>query len=335
MTAARQLSQETLESSKLPFESVDKALMLYHLGPKLIKRQLGLTTHLADRAARLEWLIQFINDNGALNRLNIPLRTILATHAEKIAAAQGVWAWYDGTRFKGPATAAGVGSRSVERSQSMLVQAIELYQEEDGGEDTWQQSAATRRSGRGPGKIISPTSSVADVEISFESDEEHEGDGGMDWSHVRYQEGGQERNVVVHGYVDPVRAFFKVKVENIGELIPYSVKVVKSTIASFDKSQAWPDAVVQAGRLTLVRMFYVQPASTYAINRFSWKKRFNSDIPTSVLMVLIPIDLLQRLGRLSLVFLMRARTSLKSAVVQQEMQQLLLKPRMFCKDWLQ
>jgi hypothetical protein len=213
-----------------------------------------LTTHLADRAARLAWLIQFINENGAIERLNIPLRTTLATHAEKIAAAQGVWAWYDGSRFKGPATAAGAGSRGLERSQNMLVQAVELYQEEDDGEHTWKHAATVRRSGKLGGGVLSPTSSVAEVEVSFDTDEEHEGDGGMDWNLVRRQTADGMQEIGTTGYVDPVRAFFKVKVENIGELIPYSVKVVKATIASFEKSQAWPDVMVQAGRLALVRI---------------------------------------------------------------------------------
>lgn len=175
--------------------------------------------------------------------MNIPLRTTLATHAEKIAAAQGVWAWYDGTKFKGPPTAAGVGSRTLERSRNMLLQAVDLYQEQytNGSDET------------PAGTIGGP-----DGDISLESDDEHEGDGVMGWNHVHWRRGNgdeDENNFVGAGYVDPVRAFFKVKVERIGELIPFSVKVVKSTVTSFEKTQTWPDVMVQAGRLALVCTF--------------------------------------------------------------------------------
>jgi len=227
------------------------------LDPKLIKKQLGLTTHLADRAARLEWLIQFINENGALNRLNVPLRTTLATHAEKIAAAQGVWAWYDGSRFKGPAKAAGKGSIEFDRSNSMLVQAVDIFQQdEESGDGGPTASGNRRRSGqRLEDMILSPNSSVAAVEHSFDGEDDAGAGLGMSWSQVPrptddFEAGRQS------GYVDPVRLFFKVKVEDIGELVPCSVKVVKATVNSFDKSQAWPDVTAQAGRLALVCGLY-------------------------------------------------------------------------------
>jgi Non-repetitive/WGA-negative nucleoporin C-terminal len=227
------------------------------LDPKLIKKQLGLTTHLADRAARLEWLIQFINENGALNRLNVPLRTTLATHAEKIAAAQGVWAWYDGSRFKGPAKAAGKGSIEFDRSNSMLVQAVGIFQQEEESGEGWPTASGNRRrSGqRLEDMILSPNSSVAAVEHSFDGEYDAGAGLGMSWSQVPRPtddfEGGRQSE-----YVDPVRLFFKVKVEDIGELVPCSVKVVKATVNSFDKSQAWPDVTAQAGRLALVCRLY-------------------------------------------------------------------------------
>jgi hypothetical protein len=204
---------------------------------------------LADRAARLEWLIQFINENGALNRINSETRTLLATHAEKIAAAQGIWAWYDGANFKGPATAAGVGSRGTERSQNILVQAIALY-EEEGNPDGGGSSKARRRSGiQVP--AITPTSSVAAGEISPDTDEERMADVDSSWPNARRQP-NQEQERVPTGYVDPVRKFFKYNIEEIGLLVPCSVKVVKATINSYEKAKAWPSVMTQAGRLALV-----------------------------------------------------------------------------------
>ncbi|KIM24888.1 hypothetical protein M408DRAFT_331557 [Serendipita vermifera MAFF 305830] len=252
MIAASQLSLETMESN-----------------PKLVKKQLGLTTHLADRAARLEWLIQFINENGALNRLNVPLRTTLAAHAEKVAAAQGVWAWYEGTRFKGPPTAAGVGSVEYERSENMLVQAVDIFQkEEESGKMRPSTLGHRRKSSQRMGDILdSANSSFAGMDQSLDDEMDQLG---ASWNHVP-RHGDDVEVTKPEEYVDPVRVFFKFKVEDIGDLVPCAVKVVKATVNSFDRSQAWPQVTAQAGRLTLVLLeaalqFRKSHTSTYGID---------------------------------------------------------------------
>ena len=218
--------------------------------PKLIKRQLGLTTQLADRAARLEWLIQFINENGALYRLNASLRLALATHAEKLAAAQGVWAWYDGTRYKGPSTAAGVGSRGLERTQNMLVQAVDAFREMEEEQGSSWPDARSR-----PGLLLErvPHSPESTMEVA---DETPEGEGYIqNWRKLTTVEPEPAAGDAEPGYVDPVRVFFKLRVEDIGELIPCAVKVVKNVVGSFENSNNWPTAAIEAARLVLVSAF--------------------------------------------------------------------------------
>ncbi|CCA67372.1 hypothetical protein PIIN_01203 [Serendipita indica DSM 11827] len=230
MMAASQISTEAIRSN-----------------PNLIKRQLSLTTQLVDRAARLEWLIQFINENGALYLLNATLRHTLATHAEQIAAAQGVWTWYDGTRYQGPSTAAGLGSRGVERSHNMLVQAVEMFQEvEDDRGTTWPH-ARTRSGLLLEGALHSPESTM---EVA---DDPPEGEGYINnWRKLTTVEPDVAKEDVETSYVDQVRLFFKVRVEDIGELVPCAVKVVKSVVGSFERSNSWPTAAIQASRLALV-----------------------------------------------------------------------------------
>ncbi len=97
--------------------------------------------------------------------------------------------------------------------------------------------------------LTSANSSLMAMEESIDGEEDHLG---MSWNHVPRQTDDLEV-ARPEEYVDPVRVFFKVKVEDIGELIPCAVKVVKTTVNSFDRSQAWPDVTAQAGRLTLVR----------------------------------------------------------------------------------
>ena len=133
----------------------------------------------------------------------------------------------------------------------MLVQAVDIFQkEEDSGEGWPSASGHRRRSGQRMGDILtSANSSLMAMEESIDGEEDHLG---MSWNHVPRQTDDLEV-ARPEEYVDPVRVFFKVKVEDIGELIPCAVKVVKTTVNSFDRSQAWPDVTAQAGRLTLVR----------------------------------------------------------------------------------
>lgn len=176
------------------------------------------------------------------------MRTTLATHAEKIAAAQGVWAWYDGIRYKGPSTAAGVGSIEVERSENMLVQAVNIFQQEAESGEGWPATSGHRRkSGQRMADILNTSNSSLMV-VEDEDDQL-----GMSWNHVP-QPAEDTEVVKPEEYVDPVRSFFKVQVDDIGELVPCAVKVVKATVNSFDRSQAWPTVTAQAGRLTLVRV---------------------------------------------------------------------------------
>ncbi|KAG8805801.1 hypothetical protein FRC17_005325, partial [Serendipita sp. 399] len=207
MIAAKQLSTEAIASHS-----------------KLVPRQLGLSTHLADRASRLDWLIQFINENEVLNRLNASLRMTLATHAEKVAAARGVWAWYDGSYgTQIPSTA--IALLGVDKSQNILAQAVDIYhnEEETGGI----RSRSRRRSGLQAGDmIISPDSTVIDFDNTMGEDDEMVDNQRQRPSEFHEDEG----DTVGIGYVNSVRSFFITKVEDIGELIPCAMKVVKNVV---------------------------------------------------------------------------------------------------------
>ncbi|KAG8813545.1 hypothetical protein FRC17_001500 [Serendipita sp. 399] len=229
MIAAKQLSTEAIASHS-----------------KLVPRQLGLSTHLADRASRLDWLIQFINENEVLNRLNASLRMTLATHAEKVAAARGVWAWYDGSYgTQIPSTA--IALLGVDKSQNILAQAVDIYhnEEESGGI----RARSRRRSGLQAGDmIITPDSTVIDFENTMGEDDEMADNQRQRLGEFQEDEG----DTVGIGYVNSVRSFFITKVEDIGELIPCAMKVVKNVVFSYEKTKSWPDVRTQAGRLALV-----------------------------------------------------------------------------------
>ncbi|KAG8825218.1 hypothetical protein FRC19_011894 [Serendipita sp. 401] len=249
MIAAKQLSEEAISSNS-----------------KLVQRQLGLSTHLADRASRLQWLITFINENEVLNRLNVSLRTTLAKDAEKVAAAQGVWAWYDGSSSGSvPIPVTSLPLRVVEKSQNILLQAVEIYQKEaESGGGVW--SRSRRRSGlQAGGMIRGPDSPVTDLESTVGEDDDIAGSQGD--RELPDDEG--ETNGT--GYVDPVRVFFRTKLEEIGALIPCSMKVVKNVVGSYEKTKAWPDVRTQAGRLALVLLdsasaFRRRHLSTYGLD---------------------------------------------------------------------
>jgi hypothetical protein len=135
----------------------------------------------------------------------------------------------------------------------MLVQAVDIFQKEEESGDGWPSTAGNRRrSGQRLGDMVSsPNSSLAAVEHSLDGDDVAGAALGVSWSQVPRPADDLEP-ARPNEYVDPVRLFFRVKVEDIGELVPCSVKVVKGTVNSFDKAQAWPDVTAQAGRLALV-----------------------------------------------------------------------------------
>lgn len=208
-----------------------------------------------------------------MNRISRYVRETLFKHAEKIAAAQGVWLWYD-TALKGTANPDRNGratshSRDVERSKNILVQAVDVLRREEQG--SWFVVDRQRGTGIGydegyeqgirNGARLSPNSHMADV-YNYGSDEEfpQQHAQGVGWS-SRAPTGGRRASISNEqlaeypgrtGYVDPVRTFFRDRLEDVGRLANGAQTVVKETLGSFEKAQVWPDVAIQAGRLVLV-----------------------------------------------------------------------------------
>ncbi|KAJ2513727.1 hypothetical protein GGI11_004313 [Coemansia sp. RSA 2049] len=71
-----------------------------------VANRLDLGTHLKERLHRARLVMQFISDNGLVDKLSIGTRKQLSTHAEKLAAANALWEYQNDAWIKklGPAS---------------------------------------------------------------------------------------------------------------------------------------------------------------------------------------------------------------------------------------
>lgn len=184
-----------------------------------------------ERAARLSWLIGFINSNGAISRVNASVRVSLLTDAEKISAAQGIWGWYNSS------------SKDIDlnfKSKSVLVEAINAYVDEH----PEMMEVAHKPSSR----LMSPAASFA--EASFVS---------RIGSVISLDDAPFEED---HGTIDPVRVFFKTRARDLGKLVTLFAQVVREILGSYERAKAWPTVVTEASTGVLVSNFANHKART-------------------------------------------------------------------------
>ncbi|EJD52940.1 hypothetical protein AURDEDRAFT_110780 [Auricularia subglabra TFB-10046 SS5] len=89
--------------------------------PELVRPAVDLTTQLQDRMSRLSFLVHFINENAVQQKLSPSSRQKLQYDAERLYAAQQLWAYYNESR-----------KNDSSEHNDVLVQAIELYMHDAG-----------------------------------------------------------------------------------------------------------------------------------------------------------------------------------------------------------